>query len=304
MDVISMFKRLNIYYKEMFPLIPRIMLGVIIFGEIYFIILLNYGITDFNLGIQEIVGAYTVFSFYMYLRIADDFKDYETDLVLFSSRPLPSGRVHKKDLFIACAFFQIIAIVLNLIFMNNTIFFLILYGYGFLMSQWFFQKHKIQPNLMLAVVTHNPVQMIINLYIASFTCIKYNLYPFSYVTFFILWTLYFPSLIWEVSRKIRAPKDENDYVTYSKLFGYKKATKFVMILTLVDIITNVILVWQLNKLTVLAFAVIVAWMTYKFVSFIKDPTQYKIVSKVEQYTYVQESLMLLTVAIYLIGGKI
>ena len=71
-----MFKRLNIYYKEMFPLIPRIMLGVIIFGEIYFIILLNYGITDFNLGIQEIVGAYTVFSFYIYLRIADDFKDY------------------------------------------------------------------------------------------------------------------------------------------------------------------------------------------------------------------------------------
>ena len=107
-----------------------------------------------------------------------------------------------------------------------------------------------------------------------------------------------------MSRKIRAPKDENDYVTYSKLFGYKKATKFVMILTLVDIITNVILVWQLNKLTVLAFAVIVGWMTYKFVSFIKDPTQYKIVSKVEQYTYVQESLMLLTVAIYLIGGKI
>ena len=304
MDVISMFKRLNIYYKEMFPLIPRILLGVIIFGEIYFIILLNYGITDFNLGIQEIVGAYTVFSFYMYLRIADDFKDYETDLVLFSSRPLPSGRVHKKDLFIACAFFQIIAIVLNLIFMNNTVFFLILYGYGFLMSQWFFQKHKIQPNLMLAVVTHNPVQMIINLYIASFTCIKYNLYPSSYVTFFILWTLYFPSLIWEVSRKIRAPKDENDYVTYSKLFGYKKATKFVMILTLVDIVTNVILVWQLNKLTVIAFAIIVGWMTYKFVSFIKDPTQYKIVSKVEQYTYVQESLMLLTVAIYLIGGKI
>ena len=58
MDVISMFKRLNIYYKEMFPLIPRIMLGVIIFGEIYFIILLNYGITDFKLGIYSLFILY------------------------------------------------------------------------------------------------------------------------------------------------------------------------------------------------------------------------------------------------------
>ena len=44
--------------------------------------------------------------------------------------------------------------------------------------------------------------------------------------------------IWEVSRKIRAPKDETEYVTYSKLFGYRKATNFVLIVTLIDIATN------------------------------------------------------------------
>ena len=45
-------------------------------------------------------------------------------------------------------------------------------------------------------------------------------------------------MIWEVSRKIRAPKDENDYTTYSKLFGYKKSTKFVLIVTIIDIIAE------------------------------------------------------------------
>lgn len=299
-----MLKRLNIYFREMFPIPPRLLLGFIVFGEIYFIILLNYGVTDFSIGIQEIIGAFTVFAFYMYLRIADDFKDYELDLVLFSHRPLPSGRVTKKDLFIVCAVVQAIAIVLNFLYMNNFYFFLFLYGYGFLMSQWFFQRHRIQSSLPLALVTHNPVQIIVNLYIISFTCIKYNLYPYTYITFLVLWTLYFPSLIWEISRKIRAPKEETAYVTYSKLFSYERVTKFVLALTLVDIVTNIILVWNLNKMMAVLFLLAVAWMTKQFLSYIKDPYQYRIVTKVEQYTYVQEMMMLLTVATYLAVGKI
>ena len=301
-----MLKRLHIYYKEMYPIIPRLILGLIVFCEIYFIILLNYGIIKFNIGMQEVTGGFTIFAFLMWLRIADDFKDYEGDKKLFPTRPLPSGRVEKKDLMIACVFTQIIALTLNVIFMPkiHLIFLVVLYIYGFLMSKWFFQKSKIQPCLPLALVTHNPVQMFINLYTISFTVIKYNLKPFTWITFFTLWTLYFPALIWEVSRKIKAPEDENDYTTYSKLFGYKKATRFVAILTIVDIITNFILVWNLNKVSVGILFILVSWMTYKFIEFSKDPTKYKIVSKVEIYTYLQESTMLLTVVFFLIFGKI
>ena len=39
-------KRLNIYQKEMYPIISRLLLGYLEFGEIYFIILLNHGIID------------------------------------------------------------------------------------------------------------------------------------------------------------------------------------------------------------------------------------------------------------------
>ncbi len=296
--------RLNTYFKEMYPVIPRFLLGFIVFFEIYFIILLNYGICEFSISIQEFIGGFTVFAFLMWLRIADDFKDYETDKVLFPKRPLPSGRVTKKDLIIVCSIVQGITVILNFVFMNNILFFLILYAYGYLMSKWFFQRSKIQPCLPLALVTHNPVQMIINLYVISFTCIKYQLSPISLTTFLVLFTLYFPALIWEVSRKIRAPKDENDYVTYSKLFGHKKSTIFVLILTLVDIVTNIILVWNLNKITVILFVFLVSWMTMKFVQFIKNPERFVIVKKVEIYTYIQESLMLLTVAVFLVAGKI
>ena len=98
-----MLKRLHIYFKERYPIIPRIILGLIVFLEIHFIVLLNNGVTKFNIGIQEFVGAYTVFAFLLWLRIADDLKDYETDKKLFKDRPLPSGKIIAlKDNFISC----------------------------------------------------------------------------------------------------------------------------------------------------------------------------------------------------------
>ena len=299
-----MIRRLSVYFKEMYPILPRFLLGLIIFGEIHFIILLNAGIRIFRLGLQELIGGFTVFSFLLWLRIADDFKDYELDLRLFPHRPLPSGRVYKKDLAVFVTVLIAVTVLLNLCFMNNFGFFLFLYIYGTLMSLWFFSKKKIQKSLPLALVTHNPVQMIMNVYIISFTCFKYGLTLFTWVNFLAAWTLYFPALIWEISRKIRAPEDETEYVTYSKLFGYKKPVQFVLILTWVDIITNFLLVWNLNKLTVAALFADVSWMTIKFLQFIRDPAQFAIVDKVERYTYIQESLMLLTIPVYLLWGRL
>ena len=299
-----MIKRLNIYFKEMYPIIPRLLLGFIVFGEIYFILLLNYGITDFSLGIQEIVGGITVFGFLMFLRIADDFKDYESDKRLFPDRAFPSDKVYKKDLNTVVAIDIAVLTILNFVFMNNQFFYLFLMAYGVLMSLWFFQKHKISKSLPLALVTHNPVQMVLNLYIISFCCIKYNLKPFTLTSFLVLMTLYFPALIWEVSRKIRAPKDETEYTTYSKLFGHKKATIFVLILTLVDIVTNLLLVINLNIIGFFVLIVNVVVMTAQFIMFIKNPERFKLVTRVEIYTYITEATMLLIIPIYMLVGKI
>lgn len=299
-----MVKRLNIYFKEMYPLIPRLILGFIVFGEIYFIVLLNNGVTDFSISIAEFIGGFTVFSFLCWLRIADDFKDYELDCRLFSSRPLPSGRVTKKDLAIFVGSLIAVTVILNFSFLNNFLFFLFLYIYGTLMSLWFFHKKKIQKSLPLALVTHNPVQMILNIYIISFTCIKYGLSAITLTNFLAMMTLYFPALIWEISRKIRAPKDETEYVTYSKLFGYKKPVKFVLILTLVDILTNILLIYKLSWIAVIALLINVAWMTWKFIEFMGEPTKFKLVDKVERYTYIQESIMLITVAGYIASQRL
>lgn len=299
-----MLKRLHCYFSVMFPILPRLFLGLIVFNEIYFLVLLNYGITSFHIGLQELIGAYTIFAFYMWLRIADDFKDYELDKRLFKERPLPSGKVKKSDLIFVCSIVLLVSVILNAMYMNNFIFFVVLHIYGYLMSKWFFKKNKIQSSLPLALITHNPVQIFVNIYVISFTCIKYQLHPFSLTICLVAFTLYFPSLIWELSRKIRAPQEETEYVTYSKLFGYKKMIILVLILTIVDIVTNIILVWNLNKIMVGLFVLLVSWMTYKFVEYYRNPNRYRIVMKVETYTYIQETMMLLTVVIFLLRGKI
>lgn len=295
-----MLSRLGVYFKEMYPLGQRFGLAIIYFFEIYFILLLNVGIAKFSLGIQEFVGVYTIFSFLMILRIADDFKDYEHDMRLFSDRALPSGRVYKSDLAYALAFIVVSSVSLNFIFMNNFYWFLFLYIYGTLMALWFFQKSKIQQSLPLALVTHNPVMMILNIYILTFVCYKYELPLISWPTFLLAFTMYFPSLIWEVSRKIRAPRDENDYVTYSKLFGYKRATHFVRNLTLIDIVTNVILLWNISLIGVVVLLVNVVWMTVQFQQFIEEPTRFVLKERVERYTYITEATMVIAVVVHLL----
>lgn len=295
-----MLSRLSIYFKEMYPIIPRFILAIIYFYEIYFVLLLNVGIVKFEIGMQEWVGTFTIFAFLMILRIADDFKDYELDKRLFPERALPSGRVTKRDLSIALAGIVIVSMLLNVVFMNNIGWFLFLYIYGTLMALWFFQKNKIQSSLPLALVTHNPVMMVLNVYIITFVCYKYQLPLLSWPTILLAFTMYFPSLIWEVSRKIRAPQDETEYVTYSKIFTYQKATRFVQILTLLDIVTNVILLWNISRIGVAILVLNVGWMTLQFQQFIKNPTRFNLKERVERYTYITEGTMVLTVVIYLI----
>ena len=298
-----MCKRLQIYFKEMYPLVPRMFLGFLLFFEIYFLVILTNGkgTIPIQTGIAEIVGCITIFSFLLVLRIADDFKDYETDSRLFPERPLPSGRVKKKDLAVVLIFVIPINVILNLIFLPNTLFFLFLVAYGFFMSFWFFQKYKIQKSLMLALLTHNPVQIVMNAYVISFACQKYDILLGTINNVLILFTLYFPGLVWEIIRKVRAPEEETEYVTYSKLFGYKKPLIFVLCIMAVDLFTTSALVWQLYPWAVVSVAVLYMWLTLQCLSFIKNPARFKLISRFEIYAYLAEASVVFFIFAYLMG---
>ena len=295
-----MLKRWGIYFKEMYPLIPRMLLGYMLFFEIYFLILLTNGKAEFTIGISEFVGGITVFGFLLLLRIADDFKDYKADLKLFPNRPLPSGRVTKKDLTILLVIDVAALLVLNIVFMNNIFYFLFLMLYGTLMSLWFFSRKIIQKSLPLALVTHNPIQLIINLYIISFTCIKYGVPLISYANILVLFSLYFDGLVWEIGRKIKAPGEETEYTTYSKIFGYKKPVYFIIAVMLVDLVTSSLMVMELFKPAVIGTVIGYVLFFLGCRRFLKNPVKFKMQPLMEKYLYVTELYIVILIVSYLV----
>lgn len=231
-----MVQRWNIYCREMYPLGQGLVVAFILEGALYLLTALRYGIA-LAPSMQEVAGFITVFCFLLFLRIADDFKDEELDRRLFASRPYPSGRVTKRDLQVLMGLSAAVMLLCNLLWVNrNSLrWYLALMAYMILMSLWFFQKKRIQNNLLLALVTHNPCMLLLNYYLLSITCSRYGLPLLTFDFFCINLMLYFPALEYEISRKIRAPQDETTYVTYSKLLGLPGAVFLLLTVSLVEL---------------------------------------------------------------------
>jgi 4-hydroxybenzoate polyprenyltransferase len=288
----------------MFPPFSRLLVAVGLFFTAYFLVLANNSIFTLTINGTEWIGVLTVFTFLLSLRIADEFKDLDSDYVNFPNRPLPSGRVTKQDLIALLLFFQVPTIALNIIFMNNYIFFVLLYAYGILMSFWFFAKKYIKSNLTLALITHNPVQILLISYIVSFVCIKYGLTVASNSVILVIAALYLPGLIWEISRKIRSPKEETAYTTYSKIWGYKRATVIVFVFIALCTLLNALLVINLSSIATLTIAAVGLVVLYFCGVFIGHPNRFKLISKTTIFIYSQELILLCAAIGYVLWNHV
>lgn len=221
----SLFERWAVYFAEMYPPVQRlVMAGVLFIGPYFALTLLSPDHpTQPVFNQPAVAGWLTYFFFLLLLRVSDEFKDFELDCRLFPERPLPSGRVLPGDLRILGALCVAVLVLLNTLVAPLTVGFVTILGYAALMLKFFFIKERIQKSLLLALVTHNPVIFLMTLYTSSLVSAQFGSSALSW-TFLKVGVLFaLPGLIWELSRKIKAPQDENEYETYSKVFGYKLA---------------------------------------------------------------------------------
>lgn len=286
----------------MFPIISRLFVSVGLFFIVYFLVIITNNITPVNIGIQEVIGSLTVFGFLLALRIADEFKDYETDKINFPKRPLPSGRVKKNDLHILAIVDIVFLVVANIFFMNNIVYFAILMTYAALMTVWFFAKKYIQPSLLLALITHNPVQFILLLYIISFTSIQYSVSVFTTTNLLIAVALYVPALAWEISRKIRAPKKEDQYMTYSRIFGYKNAAVIVLAILGVQIACFFALFHALLPAVIVAISFAYIGLLFASMVFIHKPNTFVYGTAVRMYLYTTQTFLIIA-EIYILQSR-
>ncbi len=218
--------RLRAYLGEMYPVPQRTAAAVLVSVSLAMQLARIHGLEAQPLSSATLLGAWAVFAFLLTLRLMDELKDVEVDRALFPRRPLPSGRVLESDLSAALAVSAALFVGAHAAAGPALGTAVITLGYAVLMFRWFFVPHRMRPSLPLTLATHTPVIPLLLLHLVAVFAATRSLGvrdlhgPAVLALVLALWTGFFA---WEIARKIRAPEEETDYVTYSRLLGTRGA---------------------------------------------------------------------------------
>jgi 4-hydroxybenzoate polyprenyltransferase len=218
---------MRVYFAEMFPIPQHAGLALLAYLAIaYFGRWLQQQSSSIA-SCYTLLGIWSIFNLLLILRLMDELKDEDIDRALFPERPLPSGRVFATDIKITLAGAILIYLAAHLAADLAFWTALLLLGYSGLMFKRFFAPDLLRNNLIITLVTHNPI--VPGMLAQGFVifAVEHGLaigaLRWSLVVPFIV-MLWLPLLAWEWARKIRAPDEETAYMTYSRLFGYAGAT--------------------------------------------------------------------------------
>ncbi|AUM65199.1 hypothetical protein C0R09_12050 [Brevibacillus laterosporus] len=271
---LSWSRRWWIYQRERFPVVQNgIVVAVFsISTMLYSSILRNGSSPSFQ---SLVIGFLSTFLFFLLLRIADEFKDFEEDSRFRSYRAVPRGVVTLKHLGVLGVFIGLLQLGMAYWLSPKLIFWLVLaWGYLALMSKEFFVKEWLKAHPIIYLLSHMVMMPMIVMYIVACDWVTASDTIPSGLPWLLL-ASYGNGIILEIGRKIRIPEDEEYGVeTYSFLWGYKRATwiwvavvfltSFVVWMSSVQVGAGQIVMWcaGLNVL-------IAVWMA---VTFLKSMT--------------------------------
>ena len=200
---------------------------------------------EFNIQstlIENIFLFLGVTLFYFKLRLYDEVKDYELDVIINKNRPLPRGLLTHQDMYrgmIFCIFFELI--IFSVMGVQSLINITIAISYSLLMYKEFFIKKIIRPHLTIYALTHTIVTSILSFAIFSFASKEAFLTLIHNKTLLLFaitnWMLF---NIFEFGRKTYSPTEERENVdTYSSLFGATGASLLVLSQSLIAVFCTI-----------------------------------------------------------------
>ncbi len=200
-----------IFFKERFsPLTHIPMIVLFCFGTATFI--------DLRDNLPKIYASLLAFLFFFRLRLFDEIKDYELDIVINPTRPLPRGLLSTTDL----KFAIIICTLLEYFFLSSFLpdsfrFWLLATIWSFFMYKEFFIPSLIKPHLTTYATTHTFVTLPLTLCLIcgmneSATIQENDLY--------VAIGAWFVFNIFELGRKTFTKEEEKSEIeSYSKIWG-------------------------------------------------------------------------------------
>jgi 4-hydroxybenzoate polyprenyltransferase len=190
------------------------------------------------------VAFATCFTFFLQLRIADEFKDFQEDARYRPYRPVQRGLVTLRELGVLFAIGAAVQLGLALWLYPKLILLLALtWAYLAAMSKEFFVGNWLRQRHVWYMLSHMVIMPLVDLYATSTDWLCAGAGP-PRGLFLFLMASYFNGLAIELGRKIRSPADEETGVaTYSHLWGRPIA----------------VISWWSVMAAALAFALAVAW---------------------------------------------
>ncbi|MFN4261848.1 MAG: UbiA family prenyltransferase [Gemmataceae bacterium] len=213
-----------VYQRERFPVLAHgLLIAAFSFSAVSFSALLR-GPGTYPAWQSAAVAFVTSFIFFLQLRIADEFKDFDEDAKYRPYRPVPRGLVTLKELGLVGMGGAAVQLLLALWREPTLALWLaVVWLYLALMSKEFFVGRWLRHQHVLYMLSHMLILPLVDLYATA--C---DWWPAQQrAPHGLLWFLivsYFNGIVLEVGRKIRAPEDEEVGVsTYSHLWGRKRA---------------------------------------------------------------------------------
>jgi 4-hydroxybenzoate polyprenyltransferase len=232
-----------IYQRERFPVFAHgILIAAFSFSAVSFSSLLR-GSVNLPGAAPTLVAFGTAFLFFLQLRIADEFKDFEEDSRYRPYRAVPRGLVSLRELGVLGALCALTQLGLAL-WLDPSLVLLLGLAWAYLaaMSKEFFVGEWLKKQPVIYLLSHMMIIPLVDLYATA--C---DWWPreagMPDGLFWFLAVSYTNGIVIETGRKIRAPQDEEAGVnTYSALWGPRTAA----------------LVWYAAMLLTAAFAAIAA----------------------------------------------
>ena len=212
-----------IYQRERFPLFAHGLLIAVFAGSALGYTRLLIGLEGWPDAVTFLCAFLSSLGFFLLLRIADEFKDYEDDMQFRAYRPVPRGLIALSELKALGIFTILLQVGLALWLLPILLlYFFIAFGYFLLMSKEFFVHQWLKEHPLMYLFSHMLIMPLIALYASAHQWLEQQTEPPMLLPF--LAVSFFSGIVLEIGRKIRAPEmEETGVETYSVLWGRKKA---------------------------------------------------------------------------------
>lgn len=209
------------YQKERFPLLAHGPLVLAFSSSAVCFSRLLRGENEWPEWRGLLVAFLTCLLFFLGLRIADEFKDFDEDSRYRPYRPVPRGLVTLRELGWVGGGAAVIQLALA-VWLAPFLVIILLAGWAYLalMSHEFFAREWLKARPITYLWTHMFIMPIVDLYATACDWVPagWKLPPNGLIWF--LAASFFNGVVIEIGRKIRAPADEETGVqTYSVLWG-------------------------------------------------------------------------------------